>query len=592
MHHGGGSRHAGAHRLAATREAASRRGRAVPVRSSARLRHLSGGRSLRAAVGGGGPRHPRISLRRRRSHAARVVARHQQPLLRFRSRPVHRLLAVCARLQRGAGHARAHHRGPRLRIAGRGEPARTVPRVRVRLVRRVRRVVPDRRADREVARCDGRAGACGDDHLRILRGRLLVQGGDQRRRRRTHGAESRRRGEPRPCLREGPFRLWLRDASGPRPEAHDPRADHRPLARSLLGGCYRARGERIPAHPGCLRAGLGRRHHLVALHERGNLPGAEAGARRTWHQQRRYLRAGVSLADRVWLEEHARRVRGHAGVRLGDEGGRDRRDRRQPDRRASGLRLADEAPSAPGRPADRDRPARDRPGALRTYRGHRTPAVAPWHERGVDQCAGARRGHRRPHRRRLRRGALRGRLLPALEGFRRRGQALAGGDRSDHGRAGSAGARGGPDLRGRSQQRDLLRARRHRAQPGHDHGDGHRQPRDGHRQPRSRRCRRQSAARPEQRAGLVRHGIVPARVQRLPSRVGRRGAWPVRGRMEGPAGERARPADPEHVRSRARRQLSRPLRAGRGLRPVRSGHEARRRGNDAPWSASSCRTCS
>ena len=103
-------------------------------------------------------------------------------------------------------------------------------------------------------------------------------------------------------------------------ETHDPRADHRPLARSLLGGCDRARGERIPAHPGRLRAGLGRRHHLVALHERRDLPGAEAGARRTGHQQRRHLRAGVPLADRVRPEEHARRVRGHAGVRLGDEG--------------------------------------------------------------------------------------------------------------------------------------------------------------------------------------------------------------------------------------------------------------------------------
>ncbi len=63
------------------------------------------------------------------------------------------------------------------------------------------------------------------------------------------------------------------------------------------------------------------------------------------------------------------------------------------------------------------------------------------------------------------------------------------------------------------QRRDLLRPRRHRAQPGLDHGDGHRQPRDGHRQPRPRRRRRQPAARPEQRAGLLRHGLVPARVR-------------------------------------------------------------------------------
>ena len=35
---------------------------------------------------------------------------------------------------------------------------------------------------------------------------------------------------------------------------------------------------------------------------------------------------------------------------------------------------------------------------------------------------------------------------------------------------------------------DLLRPRRHRAQPGLDHGDGHRQPRHGHRQYRPARA--------------------------------------------------------------------------------------------------------
>ena len=49
---------------------------------------------------------------------------------------------------------------------------------------------------------------------------------------------------------------------------------------------------------------------------------------------------------------------------------------------------------------------------------------------------------------------------------------------------------------------------------GSTDGHGHRQPRDGDRQHRPRRRRRESAARPEQRAGLVRHGLVPARVHR------------------------------------------------------------------------------
>ena len=65
----------------------------------------------------------------------------------------------------------------------------------------------------------------------------------------------------------------------------------------------------------------------------------------------------------------------------------------------------------------------------------------------------------------------------------------------------------------------LLRPRCVRAQPGLDHGDGHRQPGDGHRQPRSRGRRCQPAARPEQRPGLLRHGLVPARAAGLPARL-------------------------------------------------------------------------
>ena len=76
--------------------------------------------------------------------------------------------------------------------------------------------------------------------------------------------------------------------------------------------------------------------------------------------------------------------------------------------------------------------------------------------------------------------------------------------------------------------RDLLRPRRHRAQPGLDHGDGARQSRDGDRQHRPRGRRREPAARPEQRAGLLRHGLVPARVLRLSPRLRRRDARHLR----------------------------------------------------------------
>ena len=91
-------------------------------------------------------------------------------------------------------------------------------------------------------------------------------------------------------------------------------------------------------------------------------------------------------------------------------------------------------------------------------------------------------------------------------------------------RCGRRRARGRPALCHRRQRRDLLRPRRHRAQPGLDHGHGHGEPRDGDRQYRPQRRRREPAARPEQRAGRLRHGLVPARVHRLSPRLRRRDA--------------------------------------------------------------------
>ena len=85
-----------------------------------------------------------------------------------------------------------------------------------------------------------------------------------------------------------------------------------------------------------------------------------------------------------------------------------------------------------------------------------------------------------------------------------------GSDRDRDRRRSEGIARGGAAVRHRRQRRDLLRPRRHRAQPGLDHGDCDRQSGDGDRQYRPPRRRREPAARPEQRAGLLRHGLVPA----------------------------------------------------------------------------------
>ena len=106
-----------------------------------------------------------------------------------------------------------------------------------------------------------------------------------------------------------------------------------------------------------------------------------------------------------------------------------------------------------------------------------------------------------------------------LGSFHLRARVQPRGDRGDHRRAGRGPAGGGPLVRVRWQRSHLLRPRRHRAQPRLHDGDGHREPRHGDWQHRQARRRRQSAPGPEQRAGLVRHGLVPARVPGLSPRI-------------------------------------------------------------------------
>ena len=83
-----------------------------------------------------------------------------------------------------------------------------------------------------------------------------------------------------------------------------------------------------------------RRHHFVTLHQRRDVPGAEADPRGVRQQQCRYLRARLPFADRLWPEDHVRHVGRHAGFRLGRARRRHHGDRRQPDRRPSGVCFA------------------------------------------------------------------------------------------------------------------------------------------------------------------------------------------------------------------------------------------------------------
>ncbi len=278
------------------------------------------------------------------------------------------------------------------------------------------------------------------------------------------------------------------------------------------------------------------------------LPRAEARARRVRQQQRRHLRARLPLADGLRIEGNARRVRGHAGLRLRDEVRRDHRDRREPDRRTSRVRFADEAPLARRRQAHRDRPARDRPRALAARRGALPLAAAPEHERRDRQRARAHDRVRRSRGEGVHREALRRRRLQGLARVHSRPAELARGRRRGNRRRPRARARGSAAVRLGAQCCDLLRPRRHRAQPGLDDRHGDRESRDVHGQHRPRRRRCEPAARPEQRARLVRHGLVPARAAGIPARVRPRRARAVRQGMG--RRDRRRPglAHSEHVR--------------------------------------------
>ena len=107
-------------------------------------------------------------------------------------------------------------------------------------------------------------------------------------------------------------------------------------------------------------------------------------------------------------------------------------------------------------------------------------------------------------------------------------------------------------LRDRRKWRDLLRARRDRAQPGLDHRDGDCQSRDGDGQHRPSWRGRKPAARAEQRAGLVRHGLVPTRALRLSAHFRRCDPRRIRSAVGRASRKRAGAAHSQHARRRGR----------------------------------------
>ena len=220
------------------------------------------------------------------------------------------------------------------------------------------------------------------------------------------GAVQGRQGEPRPLLRQRPFRLGLRQSPRTHPQADDPRNDYRAVARGLVGGSDWSRRLGIQAYPGDMRTRLHWGHYLLALHGRGNFPGAKTRSRDLRQQQCRYLRPRLPLADRLRLEHNIWNVRGYTGLQFGRAYRRNDRSRCQPDRRAPCVRFTHEEAAARGSETDCHRSATDR---SRTHaaRGSDLSLAAPTrHQRRDSLSAGACHCHRRPSQRGLHSRAL------------------------------------------------------------------------------------------------------------------------------------------------------------------------------------------
>ena len=146
--------------------------------------------------------------------------------------------------------------------------------------------------------------------------------------------------------------------------------------------------------------------------------------------------------------------------------------------------------------------------------GAAPPRHPAGHQRGAPERAGARGDPRRPRGPRVRRRAHRG-----LRGGRRAGRGLHARERrGDHRRAGGRHRARGAPLRGRRARLHPLGPRRDRAPLRLGVRPADLQPRAADRQRRPAGRGAAAAARPEQRAGLVRPRRAAGHLHRLPAR--------------------------------------------------------------------------
>ena len=367
----------------------------------------------------------------------------------------------------------------------------------------------------------------------------------------------------------------------------------RAVARSELGRGDRPRRVRVQAHPGQARPAGDRRHHLLALHQRGDLPRPEADPRRLRQQQRRYLRPRLPFADR--LRPRARPSAPRPARRIST------RSRTADVILVIGANPTDAHPVFASRMKKRlragaklivDRSAPHRPGALAACRGRLSPAAAARHQCRDAERAGARHRHRGPDQRGLRARALRPRRLRELGRLRRPSREQPGGGRPD-GRRRADAIRGAARLYATGGNGAIY------------YGLGVTE----HSQGTTAVMAIANLAMVTGNIGRQGVGVNPLRGQNNVQGACDMGSFPheltgyrhisddaMRGIFEElwgvQARRRARPAHPQHVRRGDRGHLQGHLRAGRGHPAVRSQHRPCRARRSRRWNASSCRTCS
>ena len=195
------------------------------------------------------------------------------------------------------------------------------------------------------------------------------------------------------------------------------------------------------------------------------------------------------------------------------------RDRREPDRWPSGVRLADEAPPAPGRETDRRRSAAHRPGAHAARRADYHLQLRPGTNvalinslahvivtEGLVDEAFVRERCDVPSFEKWRKFVAEERNSPeAMEAVTGVPAASVRAAARLYATGGNGAIYYGLGVTEHSQGSTMVMGIANLAMATGNIGRAGR--------------RRQPAARPEQRAGLLRHGLLPARIPRLPPRV-------------------------------------------------------------------------